>query len=94
MLVHLPSLVEGKDGFLSHSESYFTGVALDYPIDLKVAEPKRGLAFLSQLWPDDQESIQTLRSGLATACYLILASRRSSLSWVPSEAGKAQSHEC
>jgi len=61
MLVHLPSLVEGKDGFLSHSESYFTGVALDYPIDLKVAEPNAGWPFLSQLWPDDQESIQTLQ---------------------------------
>jgi putative DNA primase/helicase len=60
-LVHLPSLIAGGGGTLEHTPDFFTGSALDYPINLQAKPPERWLGFLHQLWPDDPESIETLR---------------------------------
>jgi putative DNA primase/helicase len=55
-LLHLPTL-----RLLPHTPSFFNLNAVDYAYDPKAPEPKNWLAFLKQLWPDDQESIATLQ---------------------------------
>ncbi len=60
-IVHLPSLVQGKDFLQPLSPSFFTTVALDYEIDRDAKQPAAWLQFLNELWPDDQESISLLQ---------------------------------
>ena len=55
-LLHLPTL----DPYTS-TPVYFTHNALDYSFDPDAPDPKHWLIFLGQLWPDDQESIDTLQ---------------------------------
>jgi putative DNA primase/helicase len=55
-LLHLPTLE-----LLPHSPAFFTQNALDYAYDPAAPRPVSWLAFLSQLWPEDAESIATLR---------------------------------
>ena len=40
---------------------FFTPVALDYDFDINAGPPEQWLAFLSQLWPDDPQSVATLQ---------------------------------
>jgi putative DNA primase/helicase len=56
-LLHLPT----RD-LLPHSPAFFTQNALDYAHDPAAPRPVLWLAFLNQLWPDDAESIATLRN--------------------------------
>jgi putative DNA primase/helicase len=60
-LVHLPSLVQGRDCLLSATPRLFTLNALDYDFDPAAARPARWLEFLHRLWPDDEQSIETLQ---------------------------------
>ena len=55
-LVHLPTR-----RLLSHTPRFINTYALDYPYDPNAPIPKLWLTFLSQLWPDDQQSIDTLQ---------------------------------
>jgi putative DNA primase/helicase len=60
-IVHLPSLVNGADCVLPPTPRYFTTAALDYPFLADAPRPARWLAFLAELWPDDEASIATLQ---------------------------------
>jgi putative DNA primase/helicase len=55
-LLHLPTL-----DLIPPTPDFFTLSALGVEWDPNAPEPKRFLAFLKQLWPDDQESINTLQ---------------------------------
>jgi putative DNA primase/helicase len=57
-LLHVPTL-----NLLPHTPSYFNHNALDYAYQPKAPEPRQWLAFLSQIWPDDPESIAALQQG-------------------------------
>jgi putative DNA primase/helicase len=55
-LLHLPTL-----NALPHTPSYFNHHALDCAYQPDAPEPRQWLAFLCQIWPDDPESISTLK---------------------------------
>jgi putative DNA primase/helicase len=63
-LVHLPSLVAGKDHLLPPTPRFFSGNCLDYDFDLGAPPAAGWLEFLGKLWPDDAESIATLQEWL------------------------------
>jgi len=60
-LIHLPSLVAGRDCFLPATPRFFTPVTMAYAFDAEADEPSKWLCFLEQLWSQDQESISTLQ---------------------------------
>jgi putative DNA primase/helicase len=61
-LIHLPTLVSGGQGFsCPPTLDFFSVSALDYDFNINAPPPQAWLAFLSQLWPDDLESIATLQ---------------------------------
>jgi putative DNA primase/helicase len=61
-LVHLPSLIQGREPCLvPPTPHFFSQNALDYDFDPGAPEPVAWLAFLRQLWPDDSEAIDTLQ---------------------------------
>jgi putative DNA primase/helicase len=60
-LVHLPSLVAGKDHFLAPTPRFFSGNCLDFDFDLAAPAPAGWLEFLGKLWPGDPESVATLQ---------------------------------
>jgi putative DNA primase/helicase len=55
-LLHLPT----RD-LMPHTAAFFTHNALDYPFVADARAPAAWLAFLAQLWPDDEPSIETLQ---------------------------------
>jgi putative DNA primase/helicase len=55
-LLHLPTLT-----MMPHSPAFFSHNALDFCFDRDAPEPRQWLAFLDQLWPDDDEAVETLR---------------------------------
>ena len=55
-LLHLPTRK-----LLPHTPAFFNMNALDYAYDPKAPKPVQWLAFLRQLWPDDDQSIETLQ---------------------------------
>ncbi len=60
-LVHLPSLVAGKDHFTPPTPRFFSPNCLDFDFDLNAPAPSMWLDFVGKLWPDDPESIGTLQ---------------------------------
>lgn len=61
-IVHLPSFVDGiKKYSVPSSPALFTTSALDYSFDTTKPSCPNWLAFLSQLWKDDEQSIETLQ---------------------------------
>jgi putative DNA primase/helicase len=60
-LVHLPSLLEGRDCLRPLTPDLFTAVALDYEIDVQAEQPRAWLEFLGALWPDDAEAVGLLQ---------------------------------
>jgi putative DNA primase/helicase len=55
-LLHLPSL-----SLIPHTPDFFSVNAIDYPYEPNTIDPPQWLEFLRQLWPNDQESIDTLQ---------------------------------
>jgi putative DNA primase/helicase len=55
-LLHLPSR-----RLLPHTPAFFTHNVLDFAYDPAAPEPRQWLDFLSQVWPDDSASIETLQ---------------------------------
>jgi putative DNA primase/helicase len=55
-LLHLPTRM-----LLPHTPSYFNHNALDFAYDPDAPEPRQWLEFLHQLWPKDDEAIETLQ---------------------------------
>jgi putative DNA primase/helicase len=60
-LVHLPSLMDGRDCLRPLTPDLFTTVALDYEVDAKAAPPEGWLKFLEALWPGDPEAVGLLQ---------------------------------
>ena len=60
-LLHLPSLVSGKNCFRPSTPRFFSGNVLDYCFDQNAPMPVAWLNFLGTLWPDDSQSISTLQ---------------------------------
>jgi putative DNA primase/helicase len=60
-LIHLPSLVVGKDYRIDPTPLFFSANALDYDFDLDAPKPTAWFEFLGKLWPKDPESIGTLQ---------------------------------
>lgn len=60
-LVHLPSLVGGREYLIPPTPKFFTPIALNYAFDAEAPRPSAWLEFLDQLWGDDTESIDTLQ---------------------------------
>jgi putative DNA primase/helicase len=60
-LIHLPSIVAGKDHFLPPTPRFFSPNCLDFDFKLQAPKPAAWLDFLAELWPDDPQSIDTLR---------------------------------
>jgi putative DNA primase/helicase len=63
-LVHFPSLVAGKDYYVSLTPRFFSPNSLDFDFRLDAPEPTEWLSFLRDLWPDDPQSIGTLQEWL------------------------------
>ncbi|MBN2475850.1 MAG: hypothetical protein JXB62_14660, partial [Pirellulales bacterium] len=58
---HLPSIGAGKQHQIPPTPKLFTTAALDYDVSLDAPRPDALFAFLGQLWPDDQQSIESLQ---------------------------------
>ena len=60
-MIHLPSLIEGRDHHLDPTPRFFTTGAMDYDFDATAERPAAWLDFLGCLWPDDPQSVETLQ---------------------------------
>jgi putative DNA primase/helicase len=60
-MVHLPSFVDGRDYLHPLTARFFSLNALDYSFVPEAGEPAEWLRFLSQLWPDDPQTIEALQ---------------------------------
>src|SRR5262249_51191308 len=60
-IVHVPSVLEGHNQLLPLTPKLFTANALDYDFDPDASAPKRWLKLMEEIWPDDEESIETLQ---------------------------------
>ena len=60
-LIHLSSLVADKNHFTPPTPRFFSPNCLDFDFHLSAPPPSAWLAFLAELWPDDQQSIGTLQ---------------------------------
>ncbi len=60
-LIHLPSLVAGKEHFTPPTPRFFSPNCLDFDFDSRAPKPTAWLAFLAELWPNDAQSIATLQ---------------------------------
>lgn len=63
-LIHLPSLVAGKDFFLAPTPRFFSPSCIDFDFDPCAPPPEIWLNFLNQLWANDTESISTLQEAI------------------------------
>ena len=62
LIVHLPSFVMGVENYaIPSSPAYFNTSALNYGFDATRPSCSNWMAFLSQLWPNDQQAIDTLQ---------------------------------
>lgn len=61
VLVDLSAARGDRAGTLPLTPRLFSPTTLGYPYDVAAPEPRRWLAFLDQLWPDDPDSIATLQ---------------------------------
>lgn len=61
-VVHLPSFANKQETFsVPGTPAFFTQNALSFDIEVNAPTPKRWLEFLSQIWPDDRQSMDTLQ---------------------------------
>lgn len=61
-LLHLPGYLDGAEGhFRPLTARFFSTCGLDFDFDPEALQPVEWLKFLASLWPDDQDSIDTLR---------------------------------
>jgi putative DNA primase/helicase len=61
LLVHLPRVAEGIGYSIPPTPRFFSRNALDYDFLHDAPEPRNWIAFLQQLWDDDQQSINALQ---------------------------------
>jgi len=68
---HLPSIAEGRTPCcVPATPRLFATAALDYDVALDAPKPARWLQFVSELWPEDPETIDTLQESFG---YLLTA---------------------
>ncbi len=60
-LVHLPSFIDGGDFRRPSTPQFFSTTALDFDFDPDTPQPTAWIEFLRQLWPNDPDSVDTLR---------------------------------
>ncbi|MGN6544491.1 MAG: phage/plasmid primase, P4 family [Aureliella sp.] len=60
-IVHLPSYVDDKACTIDATPAYFTTCAVDYKFEHRQPDCPRWKQFLSQLWPNDPQSIELLQ---------------------------------
>jgi putative DNA primase/helicase len=60
-IVHLPSLFDDKVCTTKATPSLFVSTAIDYEFDEHAKSPRLWHQFLKQLWPEDQDAIDTLQ---------------------------------
>lgn len=60
-LIHVLSVANGQKVLMPSTPAFFTSMALDYDIDFNAPSPKEWLDFLTSLWGNDIDSIQTLQ---------------------------------
>jgi putative DNA primase/helicase len=60
-LVHLPSLIAGTASTAVPTPQFFNSFALDYEFSPTAPQPVEWLAFLAQIWRDDEQSAQCLQ---------------------------------
>ncbi len=60
-IFHLPSIVAGQPSQLPATPTLFSTVALDYDVSLQADKPEAFFRFLSELWPNDPQSITALQ---------------------------------
>jgi putative DNA primase/helicase len=60
-LIHLPSLIAGREYLHPSTPRFFSTQCLTYAFDPQAPRPDAWLAFLAQLWRDDPQSISTLQ---------------------------------
>jgi putative DNA primase/helicase len=60
-LIHLPSLVAGKDHLVLPTPRFFSANCLDFDFNHQAAAPSAWQEFLGALWPNDPQSIGTLQ---------------------------------
>ena len=82
-LLHLPTL-----DLMPHTPAFFTHNAIDYRYDPQATRPALWFEFLSQLWPDDPASIDTLQEWFGY-CLVADTSQQKALMLVgPKRSGK------
>jgi integrase len=59
-IVHLPSIAAGGVGLIPPTPRFFTTAGVDYPFDINAPLPAEWIKFLTSLWENDPQSIQTL----------------------------------
>lgn len=60
-LIHLPSLLAGRDDFLiNHTPDFWSTNCLDIPFEPEAPEPVEWMKFLQSAWKEDQDSINCL----------------------------------
>lgn len=60
-LIHLLSLVAGKNYLTPPTPRFFSPNCLDFDFDLQARKPAAWLDFLAELWPNDPQSVGTLQ---------------------------------
>lgn len=73
---------------LSHTPMFFTPNALNYRYDPAASSPAAWLAFLAQLWPNDDESIETLQEIFGYALTADTSQQKAFLLVGPKRSGK------
>ena len=91
-LIHLPSLVTGREHACLATPQFFTPVALDYNFDINAGPPSEWLAFLNELWPDDPQSIATLQEWFGYC--LTLDTRQQKILMMVGPSALGQGHDC
>jgi putative DNA primase/helicase len=82
-LLHLPTL-----DLLPHTPKFFTHNALDFAFERNTPAPVEWLRFLSQLWPDDRQSIETLQEIFGYCLTANTAQQKAFLIVGPKRSGK------
>jgi putative DNA primase/helicase len=72
-LLYLPTLTQKEPVTSAPSPKFFSPNCLPFNFDSKAPSPKAWLSFLSELWPDDPESVGTLQEWLG---YLLTSDSR------------------
>jgi P4 family phage/plasmid primase-like protien len=68
-LINVPAFLAGRDCLLPPTARFFCTNAVDFDFEPKGKEPKRWRAFLDELWPTDQSSIDAFQEW---AGYLVM----------------------